>query len=96
MNPLNYFALTELRFYPKHTLTHQYVTCIHHALEPSVCFPGTFTGPGLPEGLTVKEYSYPRWWIQYRFLDSHFFREPNTEHKQQFRDKNRKEQQGDE
>lgn len=81
MNPLNYFALSDLRFQTKQTLTRQYVTCIHHALEPSVCFPGTFTGPDLPEGLTVQEYSYPRWWIQYRFLDCHFFRKPETVHR---------------
>lgn len=96
ISPLNYFALSDLRFQPKRTLTRQYVTCIHHTMEPSVCFPGTFSGPGLPEGLTVNEYSYPCWyptgWIQYRLQpSSHFFREPDTEHKQRFRGKKHKE-----
>jgi hypothetical protein len=99
--PLQYFVLSDLRFQTKQTFTRQYVTCIEHTADPSVCFPGTFTGPGLPEGLTVSEYSYPRWypmgWIQHRLQNSsHFFREPGIVHKQRFRDKNRKEQQGDE
>lgn len=95
--PLNYFAIADLRFQPKQTLTHQYVTCIHHPMEPSVCFPGTFTRLDLPEELTVKEYSYPRWyplcWIQHRLQHtSHFFTEPDIIHKQRFRDKKHKEE----
>ncbi len=91
-NPLNYFALSDLRFQSKQTFTRQYVTCIEHTAAPAVCFPGTFTGPGLPEGLTVNEYSYLRWypisWIQYRLqFSSHFFRDPEPVHRQQFRDK---------
>lgn len=82
--PFIYFISSPLSFQSKKTLFHQYVTCIEHPTEPSVCFPGVFSGRVRQYDLYIKEYSYPRWYsmesIKHKHAGQWFFTEPTFIH----------------